>query len=65
MMPAPAGSALETACTGLAEALSLCGKSAAAGAFTAIFLLFSELYPTRLRGAARRLLLLAFVVARP
>lgn len=34
------------------SALSLLGKSLCSGAFTAIFVLFSECYPTRLRSAA-------------
>ena len=36
----------------VAAALSLLGKSMCSGAFTAIFLLFSECYPTKLRSAA-------------
>ena len=52
MMPPDAGSAAEAVFSGAEVTLSLMGKSAATGSFTAIFLLFAELYPTRLRGSA-------------
>jgi hypothetical protein len=45
-------SASETGGAGVTVALSLLGKSLSSGAFTAIFVLFSTLYPVRLRSAA-------------
>ena len=46
------GEPLLPAAAVVTSGLSLLGKSMCSGAFTAIYLLFSECYPTKLRSAA-------------